>query len=210
MIKPVNLAKLFVPVLLLVIISYALLAGGGELTGFREWLGQGKEEAVDNSFNLSDSASDYAGEKEVKENSMGIFLEEESYFPARIGEMTLAKALEGEEALKNIREYYGDEISISKAYIPYYQGNEQQAVIWISESTGKEEAEDLIKRIDGRIIERDVFYNYSSWEKKDTVIYHVEGMGWYSYYYQKENRVYWVCIQGEEPREIFNLIFRTL
>ncbi|RQD73701.1 MAG: hypothetical protein D5R97_08990, partial [Candidatus Syntrophonatronum acetioxidans] len=99
---------------------------------------------------------------------------------------------------------------IIKAFIPYYQGSNQQAIIWIAESREKENAKYLIGKIDERVPERDVFDNYSSWVKDDTLVYHVEGMGWYNYYYQKGNRVYWVCIQGEDPREIFNLIFKTL
>jgi len=146
------------------------------------------------------------------ELSSEIFLLEDyddKIFPDHLGDMKLNKVVKGSKAIMDIHDFHGTNVDIFRAFIPHYQGVNQEAVVWIIESneTG---ANVLLISIDEKISENELFCNYETWIKDNIKIHEAERNGWFNYYYQKENQVYWVSIRSAVPSETFSLVFEAL
>lgn len=209
--KRLSLYKIILPFLFLALFLYILnaeyMSVYFEQNGIKndkiKLIWEYADNALRQFLNQEDNSQQLAAEIYLSEEI------EDRIFPANLGDMRLNKTVKGSEALKDIYDLHGTDVDIYRAFIPYYQGANRQAVVWIAESD-EEGAAVLLMSTDEKILGNELFNNYASWIKDEVKIYKAERDGWSNYYYQKENMVYWVSIRSDEPTETFSLIFEAL
>ncbi len=148
--------------------------------------------------------------KDTLGEEFNIYQEDKPLFPERLGDLYLVKVIKGEEALANVQSFQGTTIDIAQAYIPHYQIGNRQAIIWITESHHEEDAAELIQRMSHTIPNNEKFYNFDIFYTSGIKVYQVERMGWFNYFYQKENGVYWVSIQDDTPNEVLSWVLEDI
>ncbi len=148
--------------------------------------------------------------KSTLDEEFNIFFDDKSLFPERLGDMHLVKVIKGEEALANVQSFQGTTIDIARAYIPHYQIGNRQVIIWITESHHEKDAAELIERMSHTIPNNEKFHNFDFFYTGGIKVYQVERMGWFNYFYQKENGVYWVSIQDDTPNEVLSWVLEDI
>lgn len=126
-------------------------------------------------------------------------LESESYIiKDQLGEFKLTEKITGEDALEQINHLHGQNIDIDGAYILHYEGKDGFAIVWISKSTVKEDAERMFHEMNDLMGGSQMYQGHTEIDVNGKKIQYVYGMNMDNYYYFIENRVIWIAITGDK------------
>ncbi|MDL1970346.1 MAG: hypothetical protein LWW94_05115 [Candidatus Desulfofervidaceae bacterium] len=125
-------------------------------------------------------------------------------FPETLPNLHLIKLIKGKEAKKEVNRLHGKEIPVKDAWVAYYrgaffEGNWNEATIWISEAFSLEEASKQTKIMMEKIIHnpRSPFYNVKVITTPQGKMYIFWGMGNEHAVFQKQTMVYWISATPE-------------
>ena len=113
----------------------------------------------------------------------------------------LTEKITGEEALAQINHLHGQSIDIEAGYILHYETESEIAIVWISKSKVKEDAERLFHEMNDIMGGSQMYSNHTEIEVNGEKIQYVFGMNMDNYYYFVEDRVIWIALttdQGEQ------------
>ncbi len=145
----------------------------------------------------------------------------EGSFPKNLQGLTLQQVITGPQALGMISKLHGTDITIKQGYIASYAGPQGQIMIWVSESDNVPDAIELFDVMDKKIAAvnepgqdsnsgQPPFTNRRELKENGINVIAVEGMGMENYYYQIDDKVYWIAAGGVTPidalREVMNKI----
>lgn len=128
-------------------------------------------------------------------------------FPHQIGSMEMTgPVISGQEAIDQISKLHGLPIELADGYIATYAGQSQMMQLWISVSNSEEEAAQLIKLMDEKMPQNQVFSNYRVIEIDGKPYYYVTGIGMEHVYYQSGKKAVWIGIQSQVPGALENAV----
>ncbi len=115
-------------------------------------------------------------------------------FQEEIRGLKLVQLTTGKDALLAINKLHGKKINVARGMVAFYQGEGEQATIWVSESACTDDAmqqtESMIEKM--RESKRSPFCNYEEIEQGGVKIYSFEGMGQKHYIFRISKSIYWI------------------
>jgi hypothetical protein len=108
--------------------------------------------------------------------------------------MEMVQLVTGEEARKAIDSLHGMPIDVVRGFIAHYKGPYGKAVVWVSEATTEELAQEQIDVMIDKMknSRRSPFSNYRQWDAEGTPVIAFDGMGQVHYVFKEKTWVYWV------------------
>lgn len=138
-------------------------------------------------------------------------------FPAEVDGLCLVETFPEESALPLAQKFLGTEYRItgSKAYS--FRGENEELVFWVTVTLDSEwEARDILVQMDRQISGSSYFYdNEQLTDEIVGEIYYARFKGKaspleHSFYFQHEDRVFWVSMQAENPAELLQCFLKIL
>ena len=119
----------------------------------------------------------------------------ENSVPQEIAGLPLTQPIAGQEAIENIQQLHGKEFPLVDGSVAIY--GDRSVILWVSDAGSISAAADLTELMRIRIAEgHSPFQELGNFELDDFVIYELEGMGQVHYYWQSENLVLWLAVDG--------------
>ncbi len=125
-------------------------------------------------------------------------------FPQTLPHLHLIKILQGKEAIEAVNKLHGKKIPLKRAWVAYYQGayyegNWNEASIWISESFSPQEAKKQTEVMMQKMLsaQRSPFYNFKEKNIKGIKVYTFFGLGQQHAVFQRGSFVYWISANFE-------------
>ena len=122
--------------------------------------------------------------------------------PEQLGTLELVSSFEGLEALAQINELHGTDISLLNAYTAVYAHSNKKVTVWVGRSESSDAAARLTRIMaDGIARGNPEFGNLQQLTIADHDIYQVEGAGGKHYFYQSEvdgDTVVWLSIEADD------------
>lgn len=121
--------------------------------------------------------------------------------PSSLAGEALRDAVYGPEAVTQIAQLHGKEISLVSGAVGTY-GAAGRTVLWVSESASQQEAADLTATMEARIAEgRSPFTSLGIRTEGARQIYVLEGMGQQHFYFQAGPKVIWLAANPAEAEQ---------
>jgi len=125
-------------------------------------------------------------------------------FPQTLPHLHLIKILQGKKAIEAVNKLHGKKIHLNRAWVAYYQGayyegNWNEATIWVSESFSPQEAKEQTKVMMQKMLsaKKSPFYNFKEKDIKGVKVYIFWGLGEEHAVFQKGSFVYWISANFE-------------
>ncbi len=136
----------------------------------------------------------------------------EEEFPKELAELPLNHIITGDQAKAQISQLHGTDIDITEGLVAMFGApdDNRQIMMWISESSTKEDATKLLDIMNEKMLNNKVFSNFQEKELDGLTYYYVSGIGLDNYYYQKDKRLYWIGINDPNSEAILQQIINKI
>ncbi|MDO9536240.1 MAG: hypothetical protein Q7J85_13175 [Bacillota bacterium] len=128
---------------------------------------------------------------------------EELQFPSKVSNLYMDKLVSGKEALDHSYQILGSEAPINRVYIPHYSSEKNQAIVWVYEMNSSPEAHEYLNKINYRMEESETCEQSESFFIENIKVFYVKSLDYDSYYYRKNNFIYWFSFQSDDPIPLF-------
>jgi hypothetical protein len=127
------------------------------------------------------------------------------YLPQKLGDLSLAKVIQGKEATVFINKMHGKTLDECKNYIVYYGSNNSKNILYISIYENVENAKANImnmamKMASGSSVFSPLTYNGMGHDTH----FETEGMGLKHYFYRVDNILIWWQVEPDKAKATYN------
>lgn len=129
--------------------------------------------------------------------------------PPSLGPLQLESWLEGEEAHQAINKLHHKRIPMVEGLVAEYRGSvggrQAEATLWLSQSQGEKEAEELLhKMVQGLKPGSPAFGHYRSWTYRGQTIHQVVGGGQRHLVFRNGPWVVWAAVDPHLPPQVMD------
>lgn len=128
--------------------------------------------------------------------------DEEMLFPAHVGTLQMDKLIAGSDALAYAKRIHGNDAPLESVFIPTYSNRNERVTAWVLEMHSTHEAIKHLRKINNYISKQHP-ENYGSFYLQDVQVFHLQACSENSYYYRKDNTIYWVSLVTSDPIPLF-------
>ena len=136
--------------------------------------------------------------------------EDTNYLPKKLGELSLTKIIQNEEAYSIINKMHGKKLDDCKNYIAIYGNNHSKNILYVSVYENAEKAETNIKNMYIKMASgSSVFSPLTHGKIGDSVHFETEGMGLKHYFYRTDNILIWWQVEPDKAVATFNDLLKV-
>jgi len=129
--------------------------------------------------------------------------------PKAVGELQLAHALRGEEALQAIDRLHGKGLAATDAYVAHYERNGLVAMLYVSRPARSPMAGAQVEKMAAGIrAGKTPFSQLKSDERNGTTVYSAVGEGQNHYFYRRGKDVIWIAADPPVAKEVLESLLR--
>jgi hypothetical protein len=130
--------------------------------------------------------------------------------PATVGELKLAHALRGKEALQAIDRLHGKSLGDAQAYVAHYEKAGLVAMLYVSRPARRSDTRAQIdKMVAGIGAGKTPFFHLKSSERNGTTVYSALGEGQTHYFFSRDADVIWIAADPAVAREAVESVLRA-
>ena len=131
--------------------------------------------------------------------------EDTNYLPKKLGELSLTKIIQNEEASSIINKMHGKKLSDCENIIAYYGSKNSSNTLYVSVYKNAEEAKtNLMNKAIKMAKGTSVFSPLNHSKMGDNVHFQTEGMGLKHYFYRIDNILIWWQVELDKAKETYN------
>jgi len=132
-----------------------------------------------------------------------------NYLPKKLGELSLFKVIQNEEATSVIDKMHGKKLDECENFIAHYGNNHSKNILYVSVYENAENAETNIKNMAMKMANgSSVFSPLIHTKMGDNVYFETEGMGLKHYFYRTDNISIWWQVEPDKAVATFNDLFK--
>lgn len=122
--------------------------------------------------------------------------------PGSLGDLKLAHASQGKEALEEINRLHGKDINAKAGYVAHYEKQGTAAMVYLAEASSTDQAARQIGQMRARIQRGDTpFSGLKTLTADGTTLYSVLGQGQTHYFYRQEANVLWLAADAAVAKQ---------
>jgi hypothetical protein len=126
------------------------------------------------------------------------------YFPEKLGDLSLAKITQNQDATKIINKMHGKNLDESDNFIAHYGGNNSRNILYVSVYENDEKAKTNLMRMAMKMANNpSVFSPLTYDEMAKTVHFQTEGMGFKHYFYRTGNILIWWQVEPDKAEATY-------
>jgi hypothetical protein len=131
-------------------------------------------------------------------------------FDPHIQDLKLVNLVTGQDAIKAINELHGRSINVVRGFIAHYEGVHDKAVIWVSEATSQELAQEQIAVMIQKMKtnRRSPFSHYRTLDIRGLRVIAFDGMGQVHYVFRDNKWAYWISADAKRMDKILRHVQR--
>ncbi len=126
-------------------------------------------------------------------------------YPTQLGNLDFQSKVDGEQALAEVSQLHGENISLASASIIYYGSGQEHASVWVGKASSEQAADDLLQRMASAIKKSGgAFTNLQQISVNGQSVYQVNGPDGQHFFFAKGDKVIWLIVQSPQPRSILS------
>lgn len=130
--------------------------------------------------------------------------------PAAIGQLKLAHALRGSQALQAIERLHGKGLGEAEAYVAHYERGGLVAMLYVSRPARRPDTRvQLEKMVAGIGTGKTPFTHLKSSERNGTTVYSALGEGQIHYFFRRDADVIWIAADPAVAKEAVESVLRA-
>ena len=132
-------------------------------------------------------------------------------FDPDIQGLKLVKLITGHDAIKAINQLHGRSINVVRGFIAHYEGVYDKAVIWVSEASSQELAQEQIAVMIQKMKSnrRSPFGHYRTLDIRGLRVIAFDGMGQVHYVFRDNTWTYWISAEAKRMDMILKHVQRS-
>ena len=131
--------------------------------------------------------------------------ENNNYLPKNLGELSLFKVIQNEEATSVIDKMHGKELDECENFIAHYGSNNSKNILYVSVYENAEKAEMNIKNMAMKMASGSSVLSPLTHSKMgDNVHFETKGMGLKHYFYRTDNILIWWQVEPDKAETTYN------
>ena len=128
-----------------------------------------------------------------------------NYLPKKLGDLSLSKIVQNEEATKIINKMHGKNLGVSDNYIAHYGSSSSGNTLYVSVYENAEKAKTELMSMATKMAKGTQVFAPLSFDKMgDNVHFKTEGMGHKHYFYRIDNILIWWQVEPDKAEATYN------
>jgi hypothetical protein len=128
-----------------------------------------------------------------------------NYFPKKLGDLSLSKVVQNEEATKIIDKMHGKNLAVSDNYIAHYGSSYSRNTLYVSFYENAEKAKTELMSMATKMAKGTQVFAPLTFDKMgDSVHFQTEGMGHKHYFYRIDNMLIWWQVEPDKAESTYN------
>ena len=128
-----------------------------------------------------------------------------NYLPKKLGDLSLFKVIQNEEATSIIDKMHGKKLDDCKNYIAHYGNNQSKNILYVSVYENAEKAKTNLKIMAMKMANgSSVFSPLTHTKMRDNVYFETQGMGLKHYFYRTDNILIWWQVEPDKAETTYN------
>jgi len=128
-----------------------------------------------------------------------------NYLPKKLGDLSLSKVVQNEEATKIINKMHGKNLAVSDNYIAHYGSSYSRNTLYVSFYENAEKAKTELMSMATKMAKGTQVFAPLTFDKMgDSVHFQTEGMGHKHYFYRIDNILIWWQVEPDKAEATYN------
>ncbi len=128
--------------------------------------------------------------------------------PHEVAGLSLTKTTTGEQAVHEMTQLHGKDVSLLDGYVAHYAGQGAEAVLYVGQAADVATAASLNERMVALIARgNSPFRGLREVEMDGRRLYGVSGLGAEHYFYQINDKIVWLQVAGTDPEAALRAVF---
>lgn len=131
--------------------------------------------------------------------------------PRSLGDLELAHALRGEQALREIDRLHGKRLGAQDGYVAHYEKEGAAAMLYLARASSPAQADRQLEQMSDRIRRGDTPFNDLATSRRGAIaLYSASGQGQLHYFFRRGSNVLWLAVDAPVAKQTLAALDKAL